>query len=45
MYLFCCKCMESADEFFSRFYEDGGRAFKPLCNKTKYVEIAQKEAA
>ena len=32
-------------EFFSRFYEDGGRAFKPLCNKTKYVDIAQKEAA
>ena len=32
-------------EFFSRFYEDGGREFKPLRVKTKYVDILEKEAA
>ncbi len=26
-------------EFFGKFYEPGGRAFSPLFNKTKYVEI------
>ena len=26
-------------EFFSKFYEPGGRAFSPLFNKTKYVEV------
>ncbi len=32
-------------EFFSRFYEDGGREFKPLSNRTKYVDILEKDAA
>lgn len=26
-------------EFFGKFFEDGGKAFKPLNNKTKYVSI------
>ena len=26
-------------EFFSRFYESGGRQFKPAVNKTKYVNL------
>ncbi|MEG2144042.1 MAG: V-type ATP synthase subunit I [Oscillospiraceae bacterium] len=30
-------------EFFGRFFEDGGRAFKPLFNNTKYVEIIKEE--
>ena len=32
-------------EFFSRFYEDGGREFKPLRAKTKYVDMVEKDAA
>lgn len=32
-------------EFFSRFYEDGGREFKPLCRRTKYVDIVESDAA
>jgi V/A-type H+-transporting ATPase subunit I len=28
-------------EFFGRFFEDGGRPFKPLQNNTKYVEIVK----
>lgn len=28
-------------EFFSRFYESGGRKFNPAYNKTKYVNIKQ----
>ena len=26
-------------EFYGKFFDDGGRAFKPLSNNTKYVEI------
>lgn len=26
-------------EFYGKFFDDGGRAFKPLANNTKYVEI------
>ncbi|MGI6182993.1 MAG: V-type ATP synthase subunit I [Candidatus Fimadaptatus sp.] len=32
-------------EFFSRFYEDGGREFKPLRAKTKYVDMVENDAA
>ncbi len=32
-------------EFFSKFYEGGGRLWKPLSRKTKYVELKQDEAA
>lgn len=28
-------------EFFGRFFEDGGRPFKPMQNNTKYVEIVK----
>ncbi len=28
-------------EFFSKFYEEGGRAFKPLQYKTKHVQISK----
>ena len=31
------KCLE----FFGRFYEDGGRPFKPLGIQTKYVDIVE----
>lgn len=27
-------------EFFGKFYEDGGKPFKPLSNQTKYVDLA-----
>jgi V/A-type H+-transporting ATPase subunit I len=30
-------------EFFGRFFEDGGRPFKPLINNTKYVEIIKED--
>ena len=30
-------------EFFGRFFEDGGRAFNPLFNKTKYVDVIREE--
>ncbi len=30
-------------EFFGRFYEGGGRSFKPLVNKTKYIDIVREE--
>jgi V/A-type H+-transporting ATPase subunit I len=30
-------------EFFGRFFQDGGRAFKPLFNKTKYVDVIREE--
>jgi V/A-type H+-transporting ATPase subunit I len=30
-------------EFFGRFFEDGGRPFKPLFNNTKYVEIVRED--
>ena len=26
-------------EFFGKFYEDGGRPFEPLENRTKYIDI------
>lgn len=29
-------------EFFGRFYQEGGRAFKPLTVNTKYVDVIQK---
>ena len=28
-------------EFFGKFYEEGGRAFKPLQYKTKHVQISK----
>ncbi len=30
-------------EFFGRFYEGGGRPFRPLFDKTKYVEIIRED--
>ncbi len=30
-------------EFFGRFYEDGGKPFKPFSYKTKYTEIIKEE--
>ena len=30
-------------EFFGRFYEDGGKAFRPLERKTKYFEIVKED--
>ena len=30
-------------EFFGRFFEGGGRQFKPLENNTKYVEIVKED--
>ncbi len=30
-------------EFFGRFYQEGGKAFKPLSIKTKYVDIIKEE--
>ena len=30
-------------EFFGKFYEPGGKPFKPLFYKTKYVEIIREE--
>ena len=29
-------------EYFGRFYQDGGKPFKPLCITTKYVDIINK---
>jgi V/A-type H+-transporting ATPase subunit I len=28
-------------EFFGKFYKDGGRAFAPLCVRTKFVNIVK----
>lgn len=30
-------------EFFGRFYKDGGKAFRPLCMRSNYVEITKEE--
>ena len=30
-------------EFFGKFYEAGGRPFKPLFNHTKYTEVIKEE--
>ena len=30
-------------EFFGRFYKDGGKAFRPLCMQSNYVEIVKEE--
>lgn len=30
-------------EFFGRFYQDGGKAFRPLAVETKYVDILKEE--
>ena len=30
-------------EFFGRFYKDGGKAFRPLCMRSNYVEIMKEE--
>ena len=30
-------------EFFGRFYEDGGKPFRPLSINTKYVDIIKEE--
>ena len=30
-------------EFFGRFYKDGGKAFRPLCIKSNYVEIVKED--
>ena len=30
-------------EFFGKFYEEGGRAFKPFAYKTKYTDIVKEE--
>lgn len=30
-------------EFFGKFYEDGGKAFRPLSVRTKYYEIAKED--
>ena len=30
-------------EFFGRFFEDGGRAFRPMANQTKYTEIIKED--
>ncbi|MBQ9534586.1 MAG: V-type ATP synthase subunit I [Clostridia bacterium] len=32
-------------EFFGKFYEEGGRPFDPLFNKTKYTQIIKEEQA
>jgi V/A-type H+-transporting ATPase subunit I len=31
-------------EFFGKFFEGGGKAFKPFCNTTKFVDIEEGEA-
>lgn len=31
-------------EFFGKFFEGGGRAFRPFCKTTKFVEIGEREA-
>ncbi len=31
-------------EFFGKFFEGGGRAFRPFCKTTKFVEIEEREA-
>ena len=30
-------------EFFGRFYQDGGKPFRPLAVETKYVDILKEE--
>jgi len=40
---FVHSCRLEYVEFFGKFYEGGGRAFKPLFNKTKYTEVIIKE--
>ena len=30
-------------EFFGRFYQDGGKLFRPLTVETKYVDILKEE--
>ena len=30
-------------EFFGRFYKDGGKAYRPLCIKSNYVEIVKED--
>jgi V/A-type H+-transporting ATPase subunit I len=30
-------------EFFGKFFEGGGRAFAPLCNKTKFVNVVKED--
>ena len=32
-------------EFFGRFFESGGRAFRPLRIKTKFIDVYQEEEA
>ncbi len=32
-------------EFFGKFYQDGGRPFKPLAFNTKYVDVVEETAA
>lgn len=31
-------------EYFSKFYEEGGEPFRPLCAQTKYVDVIEPEA-
>ena len=38
---FVHSCRLQFVELFGRFYEEGGREFKPLAYKTKYVEIKE----
>ena len=40
---FVHSCRLEYVEFFGKFYEGGGRAFKPLFYKTKYTEVVIKE--
>ncbi len=30
-------------EFFGKFYEDGGKPFTPLCEKTRYIQISKEK--
>ena len=30
-------------EFFNRFYEEGGKPYKPLAIQTKYVDVIKEE--
>ena len=30
-------------EFFGRFYKEGGKAYRPLCVQSKYVEIMKED--
>lgn len=40
---FVHSCRLQYVEFFGRFYQGGGEAFKPFCENTKYVKILKEE--